>query len=216
MANLRRYLLYFAQDHVEFRYPEIKSLIKLFNINLKVPSVSEIPFWIVEDVTENDVRKIASRSLSLRFVVEVWSSGKTYESFHENLKKFCQTADKKFTSADSSFRVTIETYNKHFKQHEKIQKIESMDYLPMKGRIDLKNPDNNFIYFEFWGIDSQNVPEKPEEIVFGRLIAEGQREMVKTISLKTRKFIGNTSMDPLLSLMMANQGLCDKNQVGNV
>lgn len=36
---------------------------------------------------------------------------------------------------------------------------------------------------------------------------------MKTISLKTRKFIGNTSMNPLLSLLMANQGMCDKNQL---
>lgn len=35
--------------------------------------------------------------------------------------------------------------------------------------------------------------------------------MVKSISLKTRKFIGNTSMDPLMSLFQANQGLCDAN-----
>lgn len=42
-------------------------------------------------------------------------------------------------------------------------------------------------------------------------IADGQREIVKTISLKTRKFIGNTSMDPLLSLLTANQALCDEN-----
>lgn len=33
---------------------------------------------------------------------------------------------------------------------------------------------------------------------------------MKDISLKTRKFIGNTSMDPQLSLLMANQGLAGK------
>lgn len=31
--------------------------------------------------------------------------------------------------------------------------------------------------------------------------------MLKDISLKTRKFIGNTSMDPQLSVLMANQAL---------
>lgn len=38
-------------------------------------------------------------------------------------------------------------------------------------------------------------------------IADGQRSLVNDISLKTRKFIGNTSMDPTLSLLMANQAL---------
>jgi tRNA (guanine10-N2)-methyltransferase len=31
--------------------------------------------------------------------------------------------------------------------------------------------------------------------------------MITKLSLKTRKFIGNTSMDPQLSLYMANQAL---------
>jgi tRNA (guanine10-N2)-methyltransferase len=35
-------------------------------------------------------------------------------------------------------------------------------------------------------------------------ITDGQRKLVASINLKTRKFIGNTSMDPLLSLIMAN------------
>lgn len=32
----------------------------------------------------------------------------------------------------------------------------------------------------------------------------GQRKLASKTSLKTRKFIGNTSMDPLLSLLMVN------------
>ena len=36
-------------------------------------------------------------------------------------------------------------------------------------------------------------------------MAGGLRNLMKKLSLKTRKFIGNTSMDPQLSLLMANQ-----------
>jgi tRNA (guanine10-N2)-methyltransferase len=38
-------------------------------------------------------------------------------------------------------------------------------------------------------------------------IADGQRDKISKLSLKRRKFIGNTSMDPQLSLYMANQAL---------
>jgi tRNA (guanine10-N2)-methyltransferase len=38
-------------------------------------------------------------------------------------------------------------------------------------------------------------------------LADGQRELITKLSLKRRKFIGNTSMDPQLSLYMANQSL---------
>lgn len=211
MSNLRRFLLYFAQEHVDFRYPEISSIIKLFDLDVKVPPPTDNPYWMLENVEESDMRKIASRSVSLRYVVEVWAHGKNFSEFHETLRD--KLIDSRYTSLDSSFKITVETYNKHFKQSEKIEKIEEMDYLPLNGRIDLKNPENNFIYFEFWGLDPKNVPEVPEEIVFGHWIADGQRDMVNSILLKTRKFIGNTSMNPLLSLLMANQGMCDKNQL---
>lgn len=36
-------------------------------------------------------------------------------------------------------------------------------------------------------------------------VANGLRKLIQDLSLKTRKFIGNTSMDPQLSLLMANQ-----------
>lgn len=38
-------------------------------------------------------------------------------------------------------------------------------------------------------------------------ITDGNRTLINELSLKTRKFIGNTSMDPTLSLLMSNQAL---------
>ena len=42
------------------------------------------------------------------------------------------------------------------------------------------------------------------QLFFGRLIGEGQRDLITKFSLKTRLFIGNTSMDPQLSFLMSN------------
>ena len=41
-------------------------------------------------------------------------------------------------------------------------------------------------------------------LFFGRCIGEGKRDLIGRLSIKTRKFIGNTTMDPTLSLLMAN------------
>lgn len=41
--------------------------------------------------------------------------------------------------------------------------------------------------------------------LFSLQIANGPRQLIKKLSLKDRKFIGNTSMDAQLSLLMANQ-----------
>lgn len=154
---------------MDFRYPEINSLIKFFNLDIQLPNFGDRPYWILENVVESDLKKIASRSVSLRYVVEVFSVGKCYQTFHENLRKYCSSEIDQ-NLLPSSFRVTVETYNKHFGHSEKIKRIESMNYLPMTGKIDLKNAENNFMYFEYWGIDPRNVPPEPEEIVFGRWV----------------------------------------------
>lgn len=79
--------------------------------------------------------------------------------------------------------------------------------MPVNGGANLKNPDVEWYYIEFHGIDPMNVPPSPGKIFFGKWLTDSNRSMIKEISLKTRKFIGNTSMDPTLSLMMVNQAL---------
>lgn len=97
----------------------------------------------------------------------------------------------------------------------------------------MKNPDITLYYIEYYGLDPNSIPIQPYEYFFGRWvssmiilyqryflpidrnmillqIADGQRELIKKLSLKTRKFIGNTSMDPQLSLIMANQAQIKK------
>lgn len=114
--------------------------------------------------------------------------------------------DSPLFSESRDFKIIVETYNKHFLHKEKVDKIEEMDYLPFKAPVNLKTPQERYMYYEYYGMDPNDVPEEPEAILFGRLVTHGQRDLIPKLSLKTRKFIGNTSMDPALSLLMANQG----------
>lgn len=169
MSQLRKYLLFFANEHRDFRYPEIKSLIKLFNLDMKLPtssSFANLPYWILEDVQESDIRKIASRSMSLKYAFEVWSHDNSLDKFHEKLQSF--KYEPKY--ATESFKIRVESYNKNFSMKEKVAKIEMIDYLKFEGKIDLKNPQHEFIYFEFWGMDPMDVPPAAEHIAFGRFV----------------------------------------------
>ena len=38
----------------------------------------------------------------------------------------------------------------------------------------------------------------PCRLFFGRCVGEGRRDLLTRMSIKTRKFIGNTTMDPTL------------------
>lgn len=183
--------------------------------------------------------ELASRSIAIRSILEHWSSATNYDSFHDQMKGYiASNCDNPHFDRvrQASFRITVETYNKHIKQKYKVEKIETMAYLPLEGMVNLKNPDTEFFYIEFYGLNPNEVPTEPKQIFFGKWvgisnmrlsrkinqvlfintffnktnlmsiqIADGNRAQINEISLKTRKFIGNTSMDATLSLLMANQ-----------
>uniref|UniRef100_T1I037 tRNA (guanine(10)-N(2))-methyltransferase TRMT11 n=2 Tax=Rhodnius prolixus TaxID=13249 RepID=T1I037_RHOPR len=209
MSNtLKRYLLWFANEHLDFRIPEIKSIAKLYNITLQCtdfPSSNE-PFWIVEIDGDDSVKKIAERSVLLRYAIDLWAVSSTKDKLDSYLRLLPKDIISPYTRPDTSFKIKVEIFGNSQTQREKVEKIESFSYLPLSGPVKLKNPDVSFQYIEFFALEQKQFPLKPEKYFFGRLVAEGQRDLISKLSLKKRKFIGNTTMDPQLSLIMANQG----------
>lgn len=227
----KKYILWFAQEHVDFRVAEFESLVKLFGLQFQYVSENRLvsysllyfkgkitktnvlqkPFWLVEFPNDETALQYASRSIALRSIIKLYSHGSTSTEFHDRLRAHVVTNKdslSEYFKADT-FKVTVETYNKHITQREKVEKIETMDYLPIEGNVNLKNPHVEWWYMEFWGLDPTAVPNEPEDLLFGRVMAQGQRHLIKELSLKQRKFIGNTSMDAQLSLLMANQAMVE-------
>lgn len=91
---------------------------------------------------------------------------KKYIDDHKNNENFM-----KLFTPDCSFKVIIETFNKHFSQREKVEKIETVSYLPVQSNVNLKNPDVTWYYIEFYGLDPTNVPEQPDDILFGKWVS---------------------------------------------
>ncbi|XP_067009010.2 tRNA (guanine(10)-N2)-methyltransferase homolog isoform X2 [Anabrus simplex] len=137
--------------------------------------------------------------------MELWGRAGTLDELHQKLKSSSLEQMKPYCQPELSFKIKVETFCNRQTQAEKVAKIESFSYLPLQGPVKLKNPDVTLQLIEYYGLDSNNIPEKPYDVFFGRWIADGQRDLITKLSLKTRKFIGNTSMDPQLSLLMANQ-----------
>ncbi len=84
-------------------------------------------------------------------------------------------------------------------------RLQKLSFLPLNGKVDVKNPTHEFYILEDYGDHPNTAPEDPLRVFFGRLIARGQRHLIKHYAVKDRVFIGNTSMDAQLSLIMANQ-----------
>lgn len=127
-------------------FQEINSILSLFKIPIKFieKPCLEKPYWIVELPSEDCAKKIASRSVLMKNCIELWSRAKSIDQLHINLRKSLQNTTSKWIfenvecaehicpkelidvccSPNSSFKIEVETFCKHFSIQEKLDKIE--------------------------------------------------------------------------------------------
>lgn len=82
------------------------------------------PYWIVEFSSEDDVKLLANRSVSLRSCMELWASAKDIRTLHENLKQYPKCTMESHFHPNQTFKIEVETFCKHISQQEKVAKIE--------------------------------------------------------------------------------------------
>ncbi|KAJ1922920.1 hypothetical protein LPJ71_001034 [Coemansia sp. S17] len=202
------FLVYFAHFHEEFRLPELDSLSVLENVPIAYDPASyspESPFLLIQVESAAQAVKLVRRGILIRFVLEYWGSGKTYDELFSLLK---QTPERWSDFMTCSFKFTVDGFGRSLSQEEKISVIESFSFMAFKGPIKMKNPDAEFFVCEEYGEPDNPLPkETPKMIWFGRLLGQGSRDLIDKFDVKKRKYLGNTTMDAELSLVMANQAL---------
>ncbi|XP_032014363.1 tRNA (guanine(10)-N2)-methyltransferase homolog [Hylobates moloch] len=214
-CTLNRYLLLMAQEHLEFRLPEIKSLLSLFGGQFasSQETYGKSPFWILNIPSEDIARNLMKRTVCAKSIFELWGHGQSPEELYSSLKNYPVEKMVPFLHSDSTYKIKIHTFNKTLTQEEKIKRIDALEFLPFEGKVNLKKPQHVFSVLEDYGLDPNCIPENPHNIYFGRWIADGQRELIESYSVKKRHFIGNTSMDAGLSFIMANHGKVKENDI---
>ncbi|XP_061063241.1 tRNA (guanine(10)-N2)-methyltransferase homolog isoform X3 [Eubalaena glacialis] len=212
---VNRYLLLMAQEHLEFRLPEIKSLLSLFGgqFTSSQETYGKSPFWILSIPSEDIARNLMKRTVCAKSIFELWGHGKSPEELYSSLKNYPVEKMVPFLHSDSTYKIKIHTFNKTLTQEEKVKRIDALEFLPFEGKVNLKKPQHIFSILEDYGLDPNCIPENPHNIYFGRWIADGQRELIESYSVKKRHFIGNTSMDAGLSFIMANHGKVKENDI---
>lgn len=78
----------------------------------------------MEFKTEEDVKRITSRSVSLRCCTELWAYAKSVEELHHNLKSSLPGLPQSYFDCDKTFKIEVETFCKHITQKEKVAKLE--------------------------------------------------------------------------------------------
>ncbi|CAG7785363.1 unnamed protein product [Allacma fusca] len=209
---LKSFLFWFSNEQSGFRFTELESIFRVFRFDLHHYRQKKVmgPFVLMNLPSEDHALKIMSRSVLAHSCVELWSIGDTLNELHDNFRKNLEITE---PYVDQRLSLKVETFGKTISMAEKVELIDTFEYIPLKGPIDLKNPELRLKLVQFYGLDPNNVPEFPIKSFFGRWIADGQRHLMAKVSLKDRKFIGNTSMDPLLSLLMANFALIKPNDL---
>ena len=81
-------------------------------------------------------------------------------------------------------------------------KFKFIDLLS-QGKVNLTDPEHIFWIIEDIG---ENAPktQPPKRVMFTRQVALGSRSLIDRFDVKKRDYIGTTSMDAALSLIIAN------------
>ncbi|XP_030830415.1 tRNA (guanine(10)-N2)-methyltransferase homolog [Strongylocentrotus purpuratus] len=209
MAAMRHFLIVFAQEHIDFRISEIKSLVSHLGIQADLTShkyEEKSPFLEIDLPSEDCMQKLMNRSVLSRSAIEVWAHGSTYSEVCAGLDAVPRDEMEKYCKEDVSFCFKVHTFGKQLSSAAKLDTMKRLqDHLPLKGPVKMRDPDQVFYIFEDYGVQPNQAPDKPHRIFVGRWISDGQKRLAHRYSVKTRHFIGNTSMDALLSLVMTNQ-----------
>lgn len=141
----------------------------------------------------------------MRSIHEYWADAETMEGLHEKVRLTSARWEEYMTC---SFRFQVHSYGNKIKTTEQVKMINDFSYMGFKGRIDLLNPAETFDVM----LDYRDKTAL-RWTYFGRYIASSHRAVVEIFDVKKRKYIGNTTMDAELSLIMANQALAAKGKL---
>ena len=63
----------------------------------------------------------------------------------------------------------MESFKNRLTMEDRLERIESFDYLPFLGPVRMSDPDVVFSNFEFWGLDANRRPTAPYRLVNGTI-----------------------------------------------
>lgn len=213
------YLCYFLHRHLDFRAAEFESLAQLAGVGAEVKwrkphgDVEHSPFWYVWLPSEEKAREIMSRCILTKALIEVWGEGETNDELNAAIAAFPDERKLPYCAEGTTFKVVIEDFGKTDKGTREdnwgpvISRINALSpSVTFKGRARMKDPQHLF-----WSIESASSVEYrgipadiPRRHYFGRVVAQGDRSPISRYELSKRRYLGPTSMDVEMGLVMNN------------
>ncbi|KAJ3113174.1 hypothetical protein HK100_002076 [Physocladia obscura] len=208
---MKDFVFCFAQTHLNFRLAELNALAILEAIEIQYnPSdlLLASPFLLVKLPSIADAKKLLNRSILLKEVIELWAEADTFDNLLVKVRELPIHYHKPYLK--SRFKFNVSVFGSTLTIPQKVEQIERFSFLPYEGDIDMKNPEVVFtVYEDFYDLPNQGIPspEHPFRLFFGPFVAESNRGLIQKYDLKKRGYLGTTSMDAELSLIMSNVAL---------
>lgn len=128
-----------------------------------------------------------------REIVELWAHGDGLEEVVEQTRQIPASAYEGM--AELSFRFDVDDYMQKIPFDAQLALINRFSFMPLRGPVSIGAPQLVF---------SLHCDATTGRHYFGRLIGTGRRDLVDRFNLKKRSYLGTTSMDAELSLVMCN------------
>ncbi len=209
-----KFLVQFYAEWIDFRFAEFDSLLTSHGlvpaeVYDQKPSSEIQHFFTVNLPDENVAKAVCSRAVLIKSIHELWCDASDFNSLVCIARKLQHSFLESHTSSRNSWSVHIDSFGKSFQMSEKQNIRSQFDFIHFLGPVNLTSAD-----VEMWIIldcskifdtltkdnNNYNVPS-----YLGRLVAKGgmRNERLK-FDLKKRLYLGPTSLDESLALILAN------------
>lgn len=142
-----------------------------------------------------------NRAILIKDFIELWAESDSLDGLHQKITGNLNFFD---TYKTCSFKFLVKSYGRAYTPREQVDIINSFAYTKLEGDIRMKDPE--MIY----GVFVDRIEGDREYFYFGRYVGRSLRgKHIEAMDLKKREYLGTTSMDAELSLIMSNMGLVE-------
>jgi len=206
------FLVHFVHRHLDFRLPEFDTLLEMHGLSVSQCYDRELvnldsPFLVVELPSEEIAAAVCSRAILIKRMLELWGKGLTVEACSQAVQSYPDDVKSKFYGPDTSWSVNVEGFNVSLPMNAQHDIRNYFRHLAFEGPVQCRNPNQRFWIYCEYDIKSQDEDfdkRTPLQVLMGREVSRSSRKLVSQNDLKKRKYLGPTSMDNELSLIMAN------------
>eukprot|EP00753_Platysulcus_tardus_P004993 PLAT12816.1.p1 GENE.PLAT12816.1~~PLAT12816.1.p1 ORF type:complete len:478 (+),score=221.31 PLAT12816.1:78-1511(+) len=212
-----RVLIVFTLRHPSFRLPELDALLELQGLRPQdvygdAKLDREEVFLEAQLPGQEAAQAICERCMLVRQIFELWGRGADTAAAVEDALAYPAELKAPWLAEDVTWSLSVSSFGVSYSREEQEAVRLQFEPLGWRGRVRLKKPDSQFFALMQHGIalDGESHDEL-RHVYLGRLLAE-RRQLLKRYTLKKRAYLGPTSMDSRLSLVMANLAKCEAGQ----